>query len=156
MLDSPSTFPAFSSLSLSYLFAICPCLTCSVPKAAPPCPHARLRSDPLTHIFTPVPPGSSPSPNQGNFFFPFSYSCPPCKVVQLRFTPGLLCVNHFPFHTFPPAHQVTHATPHLKGSRHLQTVLVTLFLYLSGLTFHPGNKNATLPSKIFITINFHS
>lgn len=115
MLGSPSTFPTFSSLSLSYLPAMCPCLTCFVPKSAPPCPstaqvwlshtssHQFLQSHHL-HL------------TKENFFFPFffpsSHSCPPCKVLRLKFTPGLLCANNFPFHTRPPAHTRSLMPPH--------------------------------------------
>ena len=93
-----------------------------------------------------------------SFFLPFSHSCLPCKVLQLQFTPGLLCAKRVPFHIPPPAHtyQLANVTPHQIGCRHLLTVLVTVFMYLSSLTFHPGNKNVTLPFNKFIIINFHS
>lgn len=92
------------------------------------------------------------------FFFPFSHSCPPCKGFSTQIHSRPTVCKSFPLHTPPPAHthQIIHATPHPKGCRHLQAVFVTLFLYLSGFTFHPGNKDVTLPSNKFITINFHS
>lgn len=142
---------------------MCPCLTCSIPKSGPPCPwsHGGLtHSHTSSHQFLQ---SHHFHPTQENFFFhfifPFSHSYPPCKVLQLKFTPGLLCANNSPFHTPPPAHihqVIIHATPELKGCRHLLTLLVTVFLHLSGLTFHPGNKNVTLPSNKFTIINFQS
>lgn len=160
MLDSPSVFPAFSSLSLSFLPAMCPCLTCFGPKSAPLAPmqaqvwpthtssHQVLQSHHL-HLT---------KENFFPFFFPFSHSCPLCKVLQFKFTPGLLCANHFPFIPLlqPTPTSSFMPTAHLKGCRHLQAVFVTPFLYLPGLTSHPGNKDVTLPSNKFIIINFHS
>lgn len=112
-LDSPSTFPTFSSPSLSYLLAMCPCLTCFVPKSAPPCPRAWLRYDPLTHIFSPVPPVPSPSPNQGKFLFSFLFpflsflSSPQSSSTHIRFRPTVC--KSFPFSyssssPHPPCH----------------------------------------------------
>lgn len=85
MLGSPSTFPTFSSLSLSYLLAMYPCLTCFVPKSAPPYPRARLRSDLLTHILTPVAPVPSPSFDQGKLIFFLSSSFSLIPVFPEKF-----------------------------------------------------------------------
>lgn len=119
------------------------------------CPtHARLHTSSLQSLYL--------HPTKENFFFPFffpfSYPCLPWKVLQLKFTPGLTCAKHIPFHVPPPTYtyQLTNATPHQIGCTHLLTVLVTVFMFLSGLTFHPGNKTVTLPSNKFITVNFHS
>lgn len=91
MLDSASTFPAYSSPPFS-IFLSHILLTHFILNSAPPCPHAWLRSGPLTHTITPIPPVPLPTPNQGNFFFPFffpfSHSCLPRSVIQLKFAPA--------------------------------------------------------------------
>lgn len=156
--------PSLQLPSLSYLLAMFPCLTPFKPNSAPP---AHVHGSGVAHSLMPshqlpsVPPRSF---NKGkclfsfSFFFTLFHSCLPCKVLQLKFTPGLLCATHFPFHISPPTntYKLINASPHQIAHRHLLIVIVTIFLYLPGLTFHPGNKHVTLPSNRFIIINFHS
>lgn len=100
-----------------------------------------LLTTPL-HRFLPI---LSPSPQQEKclfffppfflFFFSFSYSSLPCTFLQLKFTPGLMCAKHVPFHTPPPTHtyQLTNATAHQIECRHLLTVLVSLCVFVASL-----------------------
>lgn len=125
-------------------------LTHFLPKSAAPCPCAWLRSGSLAHISTPVPsnPITFTKTRDIFIFFHLLFLSLPSSLhsfetqIHSRLTVCKVC----PFsHPCSSSHLCTH----------LPAVLVTIFMYLSGLTVHPGHKNVTLLPK-FVTIKFHS